>query len=156
MTPIRLSAFTLCLLAPSLAAAGPVIDARLDAAVSGDQAPQLGTGIGGRVGLPIDVGPIELIPEAGATFWMGDGLVVPDAGARARFGAALKPGVYGHALFPLPTPGGPSRGWDAGASLDFTMLPVDIGLHAGMVSLSGRTVDTTTSFVGGLSLGLTF
>ena len=157
MTRTRCTALALfaCLL-PSVAAAGPVLDARVDGAVTGKNAPQLGTGIGARVGLPIDVGPITLVPEGGATFWIGDGLVVPDVGASARFGTALQPGVYAHLLFPLPTPGGPTRGWDTGASLELTVLPVDIGLHAGALTLSGPAQPTTTALVGGVHLGLAF
>ncbi len=156
MSHSRMGVIALFSLAPSLASAGPVFDARLDGAIYEDDGPQLGTGLGARLGLPIDLGPIEVVPEAGATFWMGDGLLVPDLGARVHFGAAVQPGVYAHALFPLPTPGGPTRGWDAGGSLDFTFLPVDLGVHAGAVTLSGPALPSRTAFVGGLRVGLTF
>jgi hypothetical protein len=157
MSHIRMGGIALfTLFAPTLAVAGPVLDARIDGAVSGADAPQLGTGLGARVGFPIDVGPIEVIPEAGATFWMGDGLLAPDLGARARRGAAVRPGAYAHVLFPLPTPGGPTRGWDAGGSLDVTFLPVELGVHAGAVTFDGQGVPSRTAFVGGLRVGLTF
>jgi len=156
MSHIRMGVIALFALAPTLAVAGPVFDARLDGAISADDGPQLGTGLGARVGLPIDLGPIEVVPEAGTTFWMGDGLIVPDLGARARFGAAVQPGAYAHVLFPLPTPGGPTRGWDAGGSLDVTFLPVDLGVHAGAVTLSGPSMPSRTALVGGLRVGLTF
>ncbi len=156
MTRFRFAALAVLAVFPSVAAAGPVLDARIDGAVTGEAAPQLGTGVGARLGLPIDLGPIELVPEAGASFWLGDGLIVPDVGARARFGAAIQPGLYAHALFPLPTPGGPTRGWDAGASLDVTLLPVDIGVHAGALTLGGPALPTTTSLVAGVRLGIAF
>ncbi len=89
MTRFRFAALAVLAVFPSVAAAGPVLDARIDGAVTGEAAPQLGTGVGALLGLPIDLGPIELVPEAGATFWLGDGLIVLHAGALTLGGPAL-------------------------------------------------------------------
>lgn len=146
------------LLAPLPALAGPVLDARADLAARTDaDAPDLGTGVGARVGLPIDLALITLTPEAGLAMWTGAGLLVPDVGARASLGAGLQPGAYAHLLFPMPTPGGPSRGWDAGARLDLTLLPVvDVGAHLGLMGFSGPGFDATRYVQAGIDVGFSF
>jgi len=145
----------LCLSMPALA--GPVLDASLSTATTtATDAPALGTGIGARVGLPLGIGIARIVPEAGLTGWTGSSLLVPEVGARASIGAGIEPGAYGHLLFPMPTPGGPTRGWDAGGTLAFTMLPVDIGVRAGLTGLSGPAMQPTTYLTAGLSVGFAF
>jgi len=148
----------LCLSAPAFA--GPVLDAHLTTATPTSSASEadvkLGTGLGARVGLPLDLGIARLVPEAGLTAWNGQGLLVPELGARASIGAGIEPGAYGHLLFPMPTPGGPTRGWDAGGSLAFTMLPVDIGVRAGLLGLSGPAMEPTTYLTAGIDVGFSF
>jgi len=144
-------------LAPTPALAGPVLDASLSAATTTRaDAPGLGTGIGARVGLPLDAGLVKLVPEAGLTAWSGQGLLVPELGARASVGQGIEPGGYAHVLFPMPTPGGPTRGWDAGGQLAFTMLPVDVGVHAGLIGLSGPAAEPTTYLSAGVNVGFSF
>ncbi len=154
---MRLAAL-LTLLMPLPALAGPVLDARLDvaAATQADATP-LGTGVGARVGLPLDAKLIRIVPEAGLTLWTGQGLLVPDVGARASIGHGIEPGAYAHLLFPMPTPGGPSRGWDAGGRVDFTMFPaIDIGAHLGLTQFTGPAATAAPYVNAGIDLGFTF
>jgi hypothetical protein len=155
--PMR-TALMLLALAPATALAGPVLDARVDvaAATRGD-APTLGTGVGARVGLPLDAKLVRIVPEAGLTLWTGSGLLVPDIGARASIGHGIEPGAYAHLLFPMPTPGGPARGWDAGARVDVTMLPaIDLGAHLGLTQLSGPAHGEASYINAGIDVGFTF
>jgi hypothetical protein len=144
------------LLLPWTALAEPVLDARLDGSTTSTDTGRLGAGLGARLGYRFDVGPVELVPELGATFWMGDGLVTPDLGARVRFGSGIQPGLYAHLLLPLPTPTGPTRGWDAGASVDATFLPIDVGLHAGLLTLGGRDATPRAGLQLGVHVGVSF
>ncbi len=109
----------------------------------------LGIGTGLRVGVPLGLVGVHLVPEAGLTLWPGAGtLIVPEVGARVRFGKLIEPGAYAHALFPLGDTY--QTGWDAGLSLDVTAVPkLDLGLQAGVMDISGAFVPTL-----GLSAGL--
>ncbi|MBX2803149.1 MAG: hypothetical protein KTR31_36045 [Myxococcales bacterium] len=125
----------------------------------GDNAPQIGGGVGVRVGMPLNLVAIKLVPEIGITGWqdltkpVGDGLLppallVPEAGARFSFGKVVEPGVFVHALLPLDG-GGNDLGWDAGASIDVTAIPkVDFGLQAGVVSFGQAPALTAGGHLG--------
>lgn len=140
---------TALLSAPS-AHAAPTLNAEAVVALPFDEdSPDLGLGLGLRAGLPLGLVALKIVPEAGLTAWTaGDLLLVPEVGARVRFGKVLEPGVYGHALFPLRE--GYQPGFDAGASLDLTAIPkLDVGLQGGVLSLGGGM-----GFTVGLSVGV--
>ena len=92
----------------------------------------LGSGVGIRAGVPVDLLLIELVPEVGLTMWMPDQAVfVPEVGARFNVGKILEPGAYGHVAYLFGEKGG--VGWDAGLSLDLTLIPrIDLGVQAGV------------------------
>ncbi|HHO52319.1 MAG TPA: hypothetical protein ENK18_15955 [Deltaproteobacteria bacterium] len=140
---------TLLSLAPA-AHAAPTLNGEAVVAIPFDESsPDLGLGLGLRAGVPLGLVAVQIVPEAGLTAWTaGDLLLVPELGARVRFGKLIEPGVYGHALFPLRE--GYQPGWDAGVSLDLTAVPkLDVGLQGGVLSLGGGMAPTV-----GLSVGL--
>lgn len=124
------------------ASAGPMIMA--EAVTSpmsiggGNPTAQLGNGVGGRIGLPVDLLLVELVPEVGATLWGIGGdksTLVLEAGGRFNVGKIVEPGVYGHALYRLDNP---TLGWDAGLSLDVTLIPfIDFGVQTGVMRFEG-------------------
>lgn len=128
------------ILAPS-AVAGPMIVAEAvttPISLGDDPTAELGTGFGLRAGLPVDLILLELVPEIGATAWGLDNdapTVVLEAGGRFNIGKIVEPGVYGHILYRMRNP---IVGWDAGLSLDVTVLPViDFGAQAGVMRFEG-------------------
>lgn len=148
-----------CLALPCLAAAddGP---GQVRIALDIDYTIALGegdtdNGAGGalRAGYALDLAGVSLTPEIGLAYHGFDGTLSPAiyrafVGARASFGAGLRPGFF--ARFgvahssddddsrTVPTAGG-------GLMLDFTLLPkVDLGVHTGYENLFGN--DDTDAF----------
>lgn len=109
----------------------------------GDTSSQLGNGLGIRVGMPVDIVLIELVPEVGATVWgLGNDRtdIVLEAGGRFNVGKIVEPGVYGHALYRASAP---HLGWDAGLSLDVTVIPfIDFGVQGGLMKFEGAPAVT--------------
>lgn len=109
-----------------------------------------------RLGLEFDAKLVSLTPEVGASYHGFSGDLAPGAlrgfgGARLALGAVVRPGIYfhggyAHVTYDRGTAGAPaSRSaptWDAGISLDLTVLPVvDIGLHAGYTVVTASRGD---------------
>ena len=131
------------LLAGQQAEAKPVIAAEVLQSFALGDATDLGMGIGGRIGWKLDLVALDIVPEAGITFWTNDPLLAaPELGFRTSFLKVLEPGVYAHAVFPLRE--GAGVGWDGGLTLDFTLIPkIDIGGQAGLMSISGGPITAT-------------
>jgi hypothetical protein len=135
------------------ARADTVIAADLDFVVPiNDESEEIssGAGFGIRLGHQLDVPAVVLTPEVGFTYAGFDGGVKAYrgvAGLRLGVGEILRPGVFAHAgigRLNVDMPSGvrdPSHTaftFDAGAFLDFTLLPfVNIGAHAAYNRHSG-------------------
>jgi hypothetical protein len=129
------------LLAPT-ASASPILTGEVQSAAP------YGTGLGVRLGVPIDAVLVRVVPEGGVTVWTDAG-VTPFVGARVALGKVLEPGAYAHALVPLDDA---RLGWDAGASIDFTAIPMlSLGATLGAVDLGAGP-----ALAGGLHAGLKF
>lgn len=116
----------------------------------GETDAELGMGVGLRVGMPIDIVLVELVPEVGATvygFGNDSTTAVLEAGGRFNVGKVVEPGVYGHAL--LRTGPHTRVGWDAGLSLDVTVIPfVDFGVQSGVMRFDGAPAVTVGAHAG--------
>jgi hypothetical protein len=108
-----------------------------------DSSLKSGGGFGVRVGYYTHLPLITLVPELGFTYasFGGDypGTVYRGiAGMRLGIGEVLRPGVFAHigvaqltADGPPPDPSHTALSFDAGAFLDFTLLPIiNVGAHA--------------------------
>jgi hypothetical protein len=102
-----------------------------------------GAGFGIRLGHQLDVPAVVLTPEIGFTYASFDGGVKAYRGVgglRLGVGEILRPGVFAHAGIGrlsvdvpsgVPDPSHTAFTFDAGAFLDFTLLPfLNIGAHA--------------------------
>lgn len=153
---IRSSMAAAALLLAAPAIAGPTLGVDLDfSGPLGQDSTALGTGGELRAGYALKIPMFTFTPELGA-HWYGSGSpIVPKLGARARIGAGVQPGVYGHALFGT-TPLSPAPvGFDVGGLLDLTMVPgVDFGVHAGLLQMgaAGPLQPADRSVVGGLHI----
>lgn len=109
-----------------------------------------GWGAGLRLGNVWDLWLIELTPELAGSYHSFGGAAEARAyramaGARLALGLVLKPGIFVHAgvgHFELsPDTGSYSNtdlGYDAGLTLDFTLLPViDLGAHIALAGIGG-------------------
>ena len=141
----------------STASADPTISIFAEHATAMGEAERLGTGFGARVGYGFDAIVADLRPEIGFTRFAPNGVWLPSVGAQLRFGKLVEPGVYGHLIVPLGNPDHTRRGYDAGATLDFTAVPnLDLGVHAGVVSVwTDPLEDAGTSLSVGLHLTAT-
>ena len=144
------------LLFANTAAAGPVIAAEVvfTPTTLGDAAVDLGTGYGARFGVPVDLVLVELIPEGGVTVW-GIGsdstVAVPEIGARFSVGKIIEPGLYGHVAY-LPGANA-TMGWDAGATLELTLLPlIDAGVQGGVQKFGNADFAVTAGLQASLKL----
>ncbi|HEY6555924.1 MAG TPA: hypothetical protein VI072_01570 [Polyangiaceae bacterium] len=140
------AAVAACWLAAPSARADTVIAADLDFVVpinDGSEDISSGAGFGIRVGQQLDLPALVLTPELGFTYAGFDGGVKAYrgvAGLRLGVGEILRPGVFAHAgigrlSFDMPSgvadPSHTAFTFDAGAFLDFTLLPfLNIGAHA--------------------------
>lgn len=140
------AAVAACSLAAPSARADTVIAADLDFVVPiNDESEDIssGAGFGIRVGQQLDVPALVLTPELGFTYAGFDGGVKAYrgvAGLRLGVGEILRPGVFAHAGIGrlsvdvpsgVPDPSHTAFTFDAGAFLDFTLLPfLNIGAHA--------------------------
>ena len=141
---------------PALAA--PTVGVQLDLANPTGGAAALGTGFSGSLGYGVDLALVEVIPQVGATWFSESQRFLPRAGGRMMIGKVVEPGVYAHVVFADGLSVAPGRaGWDAGALLDVTAIPhLDIGLHAGVLSLPSRSETPDTHITGGLHLAVVF
>lgn len=140
------------------AAAETTIAGDLDYAIPIDaNATDSGPGFGIRLGQQLHMPLIALTPEIGFTWAHFGGDFDPTvyrglAGLRLGVGEILRPGVYAHAGIGhlswdaprgLPDPSHTAFSFDAGAFVDFTLLPfINIGVHGAYNQLaSGDYVD---------------
>lgn len=128
--------FILAALLSTPADAGVVVGAEYLLSLSiGNDVAKLGDGVGGRIGLSLDVLAVTVIPEVGATLWLADNRFVPEAGVRVQFLKVLEPGAFAHINRPFGAEA--SVGWDGGFTLDLTAIPkVDLGLQVGVVNIN--------------------
>jgi hypothetical protein len=109
-----------------------------------------GAGFGVRLGHQLDAPAVVLTPEIGFTYAGFDGGVKAYRGVgglRLGVGEVLRPGVFAHAGIGrlsvdvpsgVPDPSHTAFTFDAGAFLDFTLLPfLNIGAHAAYNRQSG-------------------
>lgn len=122
-----------------------------------DTTDRLGLGLGGTIGYQFDFIAVKLIPEIGATYFIGPELTVPRIGGRAVIGWIVSPGVYAHFATPIGPPfatGTP--GADAGLTLELSIPRLRVGAHAGVLVFGDPLPDyprgPDTSFMGGLQL----
>lgn len=109
-------------------------------------------GMGGRVGLSVDLNAVELVPEVGASWY---GSLQPQVGGRVLFGTNTRPGLYGHLRLPLDSDLKLRPGYDAGATLDFgAPRTLGFGLFLGVASRSLSEPVEDLSLVGGAQLTL--
>ncbi len=143
---LAFASLTLALSSPALA--GPVIGLQTDYAVTTpENAGPDGLGITGRVGYGLDVGVLEVVPELEVSKFSD--AWIPKLGGRVMIGKGVEPGLFGHVLLPMWRQAEPLRGFDAGATLDFTAAPmVDFGLHGGALVLDGVEARQVTPFFG--------
>jgi len=127
----------------------------VEAAWADDPNDTNGLGVGLRVGHVWDIAILTITPEFGVSYHDFDGAADPTAWnvmAGGRFGVdlLLEPSVFAHAglgHFDYALPGNDvshtSLGYDVGAALDITMLPViDFGVHASVAGIAGNdTID---------------
>lgn len=139
-------AIAACLSCVEPARADTVVAADLDWVVPiNDDSEEISSGIGFgvRLGHQLDVPALVLTPEIGFTYAGFDGGVKAYRGVgglRLGVGEILRPGVFAHAGIGrlsvdvpegVPDPSHTAFTFDAGAFLDFTLLPfVNIGAHA--------------------------
>jgi hypothetical protein len=138
----------------------------LDYALAFDQS-EIDSGGGGalRLGHEFDAIALSLTPEISGSYHSFSGDFGPavyrgTGGLRLNVGKILEPGVYGHAgvgRASFDVPGAaqdPSRTaftWDAGVTLDFTLLPViEIGAHAAYNSLAAGDAERLDWLTAGL------
>ncbi|UQA58096.1 hypothetical protein [Polyangium aurulentum] len=104
---------------------------------------RFGTGYGARVGYDLEVGPIGLTPEIGASCY---GLDDEDraarllAGGRLHLRGLIQPAAYWHYGYTWIV--GQSRGGptvDMGGALDLSLAIFRVGAHAGIVSVQSTT-----------------
>ena len=143
----------LALSAPAVA--GPTFGLQTDyAATAPENSGPAGIGITGRVGYGIDVGVFKVVPELEISRFSD--VWIPKLGGRLMVGAGIEPGIYGHLLLPMWRQIDPVRGWDAGATLDFTAAPMlDFGLHGGALVIDAPKAPQITP-VFGLHASLSF
>lgn len=137
------------------AAAEDEIAVDVEAAWADDPIETNGLGVGLRVGHVWDIAILTITPEFGVSYHDFEGAADPTAWnvmAGGRFGVDLliEPSVYAHAglgHFGYDLPSGDvshtSLGYDVGAALDLTLLPViDFGVHASVAGIAGdETID---------------
>jgi hypothetical protein len=120
------------------ASASTAIAGDLDFAVPINSQLDSGAGFGIRLGKQLHAPLAVLTPELGFTYHGFSGLTAYRgvAGLRLGVGEIIRPGVFahlgvGHLTAPSPAPSSTAFTYDAGAFLDFTLLPLlDIGAHA--------------------------
>ena len=154
----------------SEASAHDEIAVDVEAAWADDPNEASGVGAGLRAGHVWDIAIITITPEIGASYHDFDGAADPtawDIKAGGRFGIDLliEPSVYAHAglgHFGYDLPGGDvshtGLGYDFGAALDITVLPViDFGVHATVAGISGNdSVDPFSWFALGGHIAFAF
>ncbi len=124
-------------------------------------------GAGGalRLGQELDLILLSLTPEVGASYHTFGGVIEPThtsafVGARLTLGKVLEPGVFahfgvGHLSWEGDSETAPA--FDAGVSLDLTLLPViDIGAHAAYDALMISEGDAFDWYRLGVHAALTF
>lgn len=143
-----LVAFSLASTSPRAARADTVIAGDAELAMPRDSDASRGEGFGVRLGRRLDLPLFVGGPEIGGSFttFPGDASLKVTrgfAGLRLGVGEVVRPGVFGHVglghvSWDAPgASGGTSFGWDAGAFLDFTLLPfVNLGAHGAWVKQS--------------------
>jgi hypothetical protein len=119
--------------------AATAIAADLDYAAPIDSTGSSGAGFAIRAGAQLHVPMLVLTPELACTDHTfssrGPTAYRGLAGLRLGVGEVLRPGVFahlgfGHLSLPSPAPSHTAFSYDAGAFLDFTLLPVlDLGVH---------------------------
>jgi hypothetical protein len=115
----------------------------VDVAVPIDSNLKAGGGFGLRLGYHAHIPFIIVTPELGFSYYGFGGddpatLYRGTAGVRLAVGEIVRPGIFAHvglgrmqADGPVPDPSHTALTYDAGAFLDFTLLPlINIGAHA--------------------------
>jgi len=132
-----------------VAKATPAVGFDMDLGVPRNQKVGLGTGFGFRLGNEIAVPDLVITPEVDFAYYdfggaFGPRLYRSTAGARIGFGDIIRPGAFTHLGLgryePTLTVESPQWTWefDAGAFVDFTVLPVfTFGAHAAYNHSSG-------------------
>jgi hypothetical protein len=155
-SPLRFGAAVVlgaCLLTPGRARADTVIAGDLDFVLPINQPDAIdpGGGFGIRLGHQFHVPLLVLTPEIGFTYAGFAGALTSYrgiAGLRFGVGEIVRPGVFAHAGIGrtsvdvpagAPDPSHTGFTYDAGAFLDFTLLPfVNIGAHAAYNGQAGN------------------
>jgi hypothetical protein len=128
---------------------------------------RFGTGYAARVGYDLELGPIGITPEIGAScyeFDDDDRAARVLAGGRLHLRGLIQPAAYwhyGYAWVVGESRGGPAV--DMGGAVDLSLAVFRIGAHAGIVSVQGTThagpyavVQPIEWFELGLHTGLAF
>ncbi len=131
----------------------------IDYAAPVDSSVDAGPGFGLRLGYHAHVPFVILTPEIGFSYYgfQGDypaSMYRGVAGMRVAVGEIIRPGIFAHvgiaqlqADRPPPDPSHSALTYDAGAFLDFTLLPlINIGAHAAYNRMEGSDEASAVDF----------